>query len=89
MVAMACVLVILGVLCKRIWLLFTSFVEPNVFGGGGITLGSQNVIASNGSIWSAFGTYAPTMFELAIAVGVIALGALAFAVLCRKMLTVE
>lgn len=89
MVATASVLVILGVLCKRIWLLFTSFVKPNVFGSGGITLGNQNVIASNGSIWSSFGTYTPTMVEVAIVTGVIALGVLAFMVLCQKILATK
>ncbi|MBP3867004.1 MAG: polysulfide reductase NrfD, partial [Eggerthellaceae bacterium] len=40
MVALASVLVVLGVACKRAWLLFTSFITPNVAGGPGITTGT-------------------------------------------------
>ena len=37
-IASACV--VLGVFCKRVWLLFTSFFMPNVFGAPGIIGGS-------------------------------------------------
>ncbi len=86
-VATASVLVILGVLCKRIWLLFTSFITPNVYGGNGITLGNANVIAENGgSIWTALGIYAPTAIEIIISVGVVAVGILAFIMLTSKLM---
>lgn len=82
----ASVLVVLGVLCKRIWLLFTSFVYPNVAGASGITLGNQQVIAANDSMWSTIGVYAPTAIEIVIALAVVSLGVLAFIVLCQKLL---
>lgn len=86
-VACASALVILGVLCKRIWLLFTSFITPNVYGGNGITLGNANVIAGNGgSIWADLGVYAPTAIEVVIAVAVVSLGVLGFIVLTSKLM---
>lgn len=39
-VVLASALIVLGVFCKRAWLLFTSFTVPNVYGGNGITLGT-------------------------------------------------
>ncbi|MCI8365980.1 MAG: polysulfide reductase NrfD [Eggerthellaceae bacterium] len=86
LVGLSCVLVILGVLCKRVWLLFTSFVEPNIFGAGGITLGNANVIAQQGSIWTTLGTYAPTAIEVMVVLAVVALGVLAFMVMSSKLL---
>lgn len=83
------VLVVLGVLCKRIWLLLTSFVTPNVEGAGGITLGNANVIEQTGSVWTVLGTYAPTWVELVIVVGVLSLGALAFMLLAKKQLPAQ
>ncbi len=50
----ASVLVIAGVLCKRLWLLFTSFIVPNVEGAPGIL--------SDGG-WALLGAYAPTLPE--------------------------
>lgn len=86
-VATASALVILGVLCKRIWLLFTSFIVPNVYGGSGITLGNINAIAANdGSIWTNLGIYMPTAIELIIVVAVISAGALAFIALTTKLM---
>ena len=40
-VVLASALIVLGVFCKRAWLLFTSFTVPNVYGGNGITLGTS------------------------------------------------
>jgi molybdopterin-containing oxidoreductase family membrane subunit len=78
------------VLCKRIWLLFTSFITPNVYGGAGITLGNANVVAGNGgSIWTDLGIYAPTAVEIVIALAVVSLGALAFIVLSNKLMNRE
>lgn len=49
----ASVLVVLGVLCKRIWLLFTSFIHPNMAGAPGISSGSSVAAHSSGiDIWS-------------------------------------
>ena len=85
-VVFASVMVVLGVCCKRLWLLFTSFVYPNVAGANGITLGSQVAQADPFAMWSTVGTYAPTGVELTIALGTISLGALAFVVLSRRFL---
>lgn len=45
-VILASVLVVLGVACKRVWLLFTSLITPNIEGGSGITLGTSAAQAS-------------------------------------------
>ena len=82
----ASALVILGVFCKRVWLLFTSFVTPNVYGGAGITLGTSAAQQPYANIWSLGGTYAPTVPEVLVALGVISLGVLIFLVLSEKLL---
>ncbi len=87
LVAVASVLVVLGVACKRAWLLFTSFITPNVVGGPGITTGTLTAQSGDAtSVWATMGTYAPTAPEALIVVGVIALGALVFVLLCTKLL---
>ncbi|TJW10301.1 NrfD/PsrC family molybdoenzyme membrane anchor subunit [Parvibacter caecicola] len=73
----ASVLVVLGVLCKRIWLLLTSFATLNIEGAPG-------VMGADG--WSLLGLYAPTLVEIAIVVGVISVGALGFMALASKLL---
>lgn len=85
LVAAASVCVVLGVLCKRVWLLLTSFVVPNVMGAPGIIDGSSAAANATGfSMWAVTSSYAPTPIELVIVVGVISLGALAFMVLMSK-----
>lgn len=87
MVMLASVLVVLGVACKRVWLLFTSFIHPNIAGGPGISTGTH--AAQQGTapdVWTAVGTYAPTVPEILIVVGVVSLGALAFVLLSQKLL---
>jgi len=61
----ASVLVIAGVLCKRLWLLFTSFIVPNVEGAPGVL--------SDGG-WALLGSYAPTVPEVLIVLGVVSVG---------------
>ena len=73
----ASVLVVLGVLCKRIWLLLTSFATLNIEGAPG-------VMGADG--WSMLGLYAPTLVEIAIVVVVISVGALGFMALASKLL---
>ena len=80
-------LVILGVLCKRVWLLLTSFVELNVAGAPGVSLGTQAAQQGGSGMWVLVGAYAPTWVEVVVAVGVVSLGALAFMVLCRALLS--
>lgn len=89
LVVFSSVLVIIGVFCKRVWLLFTSFMFPNVDGSPGVTLGyytpstEPNIYTS---FWGRIGQYAPTMIELMIVVGMLSLGVLLFVVLARKIL---
>lgn len=87
LVITASVLVVIGVFCKRVWLLLTSFVEPNVYGAPGIPSGSSAAAKATGiDMWSTVGTYAPTWVEIVVVIGVISLGALAFIVLSEKLL---
>ncbi len=72
----ASVLVVAGVLCKRLWLLLTSFVIPNIVGAPGVLSGA----------WMMAGSYAPTAVEVLIVLGVPSLGALAFMALGSKLL---
>lgn len=87
LVLAASALVVLGVFCKRVWLLFTSFTVPNVYGGNGITLGTLSAQGGGAfEVWSPLGVYAPTLPELVIFVGVIAAVVLAFMILSRVLL---
>lgn len=87
LVGLASVLVVLGVFCKRIWLLFTSFYEFNIAGAPGVISGSSVARGASGvDVFAMLGTYAPTWVEIAVAVGVVSLGALAFIVMSRKLL---
>ena len=89
LVVTSSVLVILGVACKRVWLLFTSFVVPNVYGAPGISSGSTAAAHATGvDIWAVTSSYAPTWVEIAVIVGVLSLGAVAFMVMARKLLGV-
>ncbi|MCI2242427.1 NrfD/PsrC family molybdoenzyme membrane anchor subunit [Adlercreutzia faecimuris] len=72
----ASVLVVAGVLCKRLWLLLTAFVIPNIVGAPGVLSGA----------WMMAGSYAPTAVEVLIVLGVPSLGALAFMALGSKLL---
>lgn len=86
LVLFASALVVLGVFCKRCWLLLTSFIEPNISGASGITLGTHG--AQQGEwMWTLVGTYAPTWVEVVIAIAVFALGVLAFMLMCSKLLS--
>lgn len=87
LVGLACVLVVAGVFCKRIWLLFTSFYEFNIAGAPGVISGSSAARGASGvDVFAMFGTYAPTWVEVAVVVGVVSLGALAFIVMSRMLL---
>ena len=72
----ASVLVVAGVLCKRLWLLLTAFVIPNIVGAPGVLSGA----------WMMAGSYAPTAVEVLIVLGVPSLGALAFMALGSRLL---
>lgn len=86
LVIVSSVLVVLGVLCKRVWLLFTSFVTPNIEGAPGISLGTTTAQAGGADMWTVLGAYAPTAPEVVIAIGVVSLGVLAIMVMSCKLL---
>lgn len=76
---LACVLVVAGVFCKRVWLLLTAFIMPNVMGAPGIISGSSTAIRSTGTdSFAALSSYAPTPIEVLVVLGVIALVVLGF-----------
>ncbi|WP_172135959.1 NrfD/PsrC family molybdoenzyme membrane anchor subunit [Adlercreutzia sp. ZJ473] len=79
-------LVILGVFCKRIWLLLTSFVIPNVEGAPGMSLGTFAAQNGGGEMWSLFGSYCPTLPEILIALGAVSVGAIIFYVIAQNLM---
>ena len=87
----ASVLVIIGVFCKRAWLLFSSFfMGANVAGAPGISGGSAAARSAGGTdIWATVSTYAPTAVEVLIVCGVVALGVAAFVVMSKKLIKVS
>ena len=85
-VALASVCVVVGVFFKRVWLLLTSFIEFNVAGAPGVSLGTAGAQQGGVGMWVLAGSYVPTWVEIVVAVGVVSLGALAFMVLSRKLL---
>lgn len=88
LVMLSSVLVICGVFCKRIWLLFTSFIMPNVYGAPGIISGSSAAAHSTGvDAFAVTSSYAPTIIEVMVALGVVAVGVLAFMALAGYLLT--
>lgn len=87
LVALASAGVVIGVFFKRIWLLFTSFIFPNVAGAPGLIDGASSSRAQSGiDMWAVTSSYAPTIVEVTIVVGMVALGILAFLVLAKKLL---
>lgn len=79
LVVTASVLIILGVLCKRIWLLITAFVEPYA---AGAPMTADHLMAQHTFSIAGFGGfYTPTICEILVLVGVVSLGVLGFLVL--------
>lgn len=86
-VVVASALIVLGVFCKRVWLLFTSFTVPNVYGGNGITLGTAAAqVGDAGDVWTTLGVYAPTLPEIVVFAGVVCAGVLAYMILSKLVL---
>jgi molybdopterin-containing oxidoreductase family membrane subunit len=86
-VGWASAFVIASVFCKRIWLLFSSFIHPNIAYGPGITSGSLTARRATGDqIWATISNYAPTLPEIMIALAVISFGVAVFIVLMHKLL---
>lgn len=87
LIGAASVLICLGVLCKRVWLMFTGFATPNIIGAQGITLGTAAAQTGNATtVWSLMGTYGPTLPEVVITVGIFAAAGLALVVMCSTLL---
>lgn len=85
-VVAASALVMAGVLCKRVWLLFTSFTMTNVYGAPGISSGSTAARGADGfSMWALTGSYAPTPVEVAVVIAVVSFCILGIAVLSKKL----
>ena len=83
LVIAASVLVVLGVLCKRIWLLFTAFIAPYAEPA---PMTPDYLMAQSTFSPTGFGAfYTPTLPEVLILFGVIALGLLGFMVLSEKL----
>ena len=86
-VVLASALIVVGVFCKRVWLLFTSFTVPNIYGGNGITLGTAAAqVGDAGDVWTTLGVYAPTLPEVVVFAGVVCAGALAYMILSKCLL---
>lgn len=85
-------LVVLGVFCKRAWLLFSSFLLPLVGGVPGVTLGQFSQGPNPARIpdmWAMTGSYTPTWVEAAIFLGIISFGTLVFTLAARRLLWPE
>lgn len=83
LIVLASVLVILGVFCKRVWLLLTAFAAPAAAGNAAVGLYMADEAMAFGSV-GAF--YTPTIIEIGIVIGVLALGMLAFMLLSNVLL---
>lgn len=84
LVVVSAVLVIVGVFCKRMWLLLTSFITPNVEGALGVTLGGPNAAMGGvGAMWAVEGSYFVSPVEILIFIGISALVVLALMVLLK------
>ena len=70
---------------SQVWLLFSSFITPNTFGGPGLIDGTS-AATSGMDVWAATSWYAPSWVEYAVLLGVIALGALAFLILVERFI---
>ena len=85
-VVAASALVMTGVLCKRVWLLFTSFTMTNVYGAPGISSGSTAARGADGfGMWALTGSYMPTPVEVAVVIAVVSFCILGIAVLSKKL----
>lgn len=79
-------LVVIGVFCKRCWLLLTSFVDLGVAGAPGVAFGRAGQDSLLGGMWALGGSYAPTGIELIVVAGVFAIIVLAYLLLAPRVL---
>lgn len=86
-VGWASVFVVISVFFKRVWLLFTSFIHPNIAYGPGISSGSLSARLSSGDqIWAVTSNYLPSLPEIMVALAVISFGVTVFIVLTHVLL---
>lgn len=86
LVVLASALVMFGVFCKRVWLLFTSFAMTNMYCAPGISSGSTIARNSTGAdMWSLAGSYMPTIVEALIVAAVVCFCVFAIALLSKKL----
>ena len=74
------------VAAASVCVVLTSFVELNVAGAPGVSLGTTAAQQGGAGMWALAGSYAPTWVEIVVAIGVVSLGALAFVMLAQKLL---
>lgn len=84
LVVAAGVLVVLGVLCKRIWILLSGFIAP--VAEGVVAVPGQDLASVAFSFGQLADFYLPTVPELLIVIGVLALGVLAFMLMSNGLL---
>lgn len=85
-VVAASALVMCGVFCKRVWLLFTSFTVTNVYGAPGISSGSTVARGADGfDMWALAGSYMPQPVEFAVVAAVVSFCILGIALLSKKL----
>ena len=86
LVVVASALVVIGVFCKRVWLLFTSFTVTNVYGAPGISSGSTAARGADGfDMWALAGSYMPQPVEFAVVAAVVSFCILGIALLSKKL----
>lgn len=80
--AVSGLLVMCGVLCKRIWLVITSLMQQNAMAAPGVTTGSADY-----PVWVTVGQYTPQLPEIVICVAVCAAVALLFILLWKGVVS--
>ena len=73
----ASVLAIIGILFEGVYLIFTGYEALNIDASPGVTTGT-GYTGIGADIWATTGTYTPTVIELFVSLGIVALGALIF-----------
>jgi molybdopterin-containing oxidoreductase family membrane subunit len=72
----ASALAVFGVLFEGVRLVFVGYDQVNIPDAPGVSLGAYGGLGSD--VWASVGLYTPTLVELVVTLGVVALGALVF-----------